>query len=147
MLLVYIWQNIKPWYVASVIFTLFKNLLGFEDLMRKLRFNGTVNLRDPCIFRKTTNSVSQSLSLPFSHSGPHHSFSSVQLLSHVRLFVSPWIAARQASLSITNSRTSLKLTSIDLIVTFILPFVFQHRNGLCFFLIRKIMHVQLQKNK
>ena len=31
-------------------------------------------------------------------------FSSVQLLSHVRLFVTPWIAALQASLSITNSR-------------------------------------------
>ena len=36
-------------------------------------------------------------------------FSSVQLLSHVRLFVTPWIAACQASLSITNSRSSLKL--------------------------------------
>ena len=35
-----------------------------------------------------------------------------QLLSHVRLLVTPWIAARQASLSITNSRSSLKLTSI-----------------------------------
>ena len=40
-------------------------------------------------------------------------FSSVQLLSHVRLFATPWIAARQASLSITNSRSSLKLTSIE----------------------------------
>ena len=40
-------------------------------------------------------------------------FSSVQSLSHVRLFVTPWIAARQASLSITNSRSSLRLTSID----------------------------------
>ena len=39
-------------------------------------------------------------------------FSSVQLLSRVRLSVIPWIAARQASLSITNSRSSLKLTSI-----------------------------------
>ena len=35
-------------------------------------------------------------------------FSSVQLLSHVRLFVTPWIAARQTSLSITNSQSSLK---------------------------------------
>ena len=34
-------------------------------------------------------------------------FSSVQLLSCVRLFTTPWIAARQASLSITNSRSSL----------------------------------------
>ena len=38
-----------------------------------------------------------------------HQFSSVQSLSHVRLFATPWIAARQASLSITNSRSSLKL--------------------------------------
>ena len=34
-------------------------------------------------------------------------------LSRVRLFVTPWIAACQASLSITNSRSSLKLTSIE----------------------------------
>ena len=40
-------------------------------------------------------------------------FSSVQLLSCVRLFVTPWIAARQASLSITNSWSPLKLTSIE----------------------------------
>ena len=39
-------------------------------------------------------------------------FSSVQSLSRVRLFSTPWITARQASLSITNSRSSLKLTSI-----------------------------------
>ena len=38
---------------------------------------------------------------------------SVQSLSHVRLFVIPWITARQASLSITNSRSSLRLTSIE----------------------------------
>ena len=40
-------------------------------------------------------------------------FSSVQLLSRVWLFATPWIAARQASLSITNSRSSLRLTSIE----------------------------------
>ena len=40
-------------------------------------------------------------------------FSSVQLLSHVWLFATPWIAACQASLSITNSRSSLKLMSIE----------------------------------
>ena len=39
--------------------------------------------------------------------------SSVQLLSRVRLFATPWIAARQASLSITNFRSSLRLTSIE----------------------------------
>ena len=40
-------------------------------------------------------------------------FSSVQSLSRVRLFATPWIAARQASLSITNSQSSLRLTSIE----------------------------------
>ena len=41
---------------------------------------------------------------------------SVQLLSHVLLFVTPWTAARQASLSITNSRSLLKLMSIELVM-------------------------------
>ena len=40
-------------------------------------------------------------------------FLSVQWLSHVRLFVIPWITACQASLSITNSRSSPKLMSIE----------------------------------
>ena len=40
-------------------------------------------------------------------------FSSVQSLSRVRLFVTPWIAARQASLSITISQSSLRLMSIE----------------------------------
>ena len=39
--------------------------------------------------------------------------SSVQSLSHLRLFATPWIAAHQASLSITNSQSSLKLVSIE----------------------------------
>ena len=55
--------------------------------------------------------------------------SSVQLLSHVLLFATPWIAARQASLSITNSQSSFKLMSIELVMSsnhFILchPFLF-----------------------
>ena len=41
-------------------------------------------------------------------------FSSVQSLSHVWFFVTPWIAAPQAFLSTTNSRSSLKLMSIEL---------------------------------
>ena len=40
-------------------------------------------------------------------------FSPVQLLSRIPLFVTPWIAAHQASLSITNSRSSPRLTSIE----------------------------------
>ena len=42
--------------------------------------------------------------------------SSVQSLSRVQLFATPWITARQASLSITNSRSSLRLTSIKLVM-------------------------------
>ena len=40
-------------------------------------------------------------------------FSSVQLLSHVQLFATPWTATHQASLSITNSQSLLKLMSIE----------------------------------
>ena len=45
-------------------------------------------------------------------------FSSVQSLSHVWLFATPWTAACQASLSITNSRSLLKLMSIALVMPF-----------------------------
>ena len=43
----------------------------------------------------------------------HLQFSSVQLLSHVWLFATPWIAAHQSSLSIINTQNSLKFTSIE----------------------------------
>ena len=42
-----------------------------------------------------------------------YKFSSVQSLSHVRFFATPWITTHQASLSITNSWSSLRLTSIE----------------------------------
>ena len=42
--------------------------------------------------------------------------SSVQLLSHVQLFATPWTVALQASLSITNYRSLLKLTSTELVI-------------------------------
>ena len=44
---------------------------------------------------------------------PNHQFSSVQSLSCVRLFVTPWIAAHQASMSITNCQSLPKPMSID----------------------------------
>ena len=57
-----------------------------------------------------------------------------QSLSHVRLFATPWIAARQASLPITNSRSSLRLASIESVMPsnylilchplFLLPLIF-----------------------
>ena len=45
-----------------------------------------------------------------------HQFSSVQSLSHVKFFATPWTAACQASLSNTNSRSLLKLMSIELVI-------------------------------
>ena len=54
------------------------------------------------------------VSLPLCHLGnPDTTFSSVQLLSRVHLFATPWTTACQASLSITNSWSSLKLMSIE----------------------------------
>ena len=51
------------------------------------------------------------------HHEPHlDKISSVQFLSRVQLFVTPWTAARQASLSITNSWSSLKLMSTELVM-------------------------------
>ena len=51
--------------------------------------------------------------LDFDHSNRCVQLSSVQSLSRVWLFATPWIAARQASLYITNSHSSLKLMSIE----------------------------------
>ena len=45
-------------------------------------------------------------------------FSSVQALSHIQLFATPWTAARQASLSITNSRSLLRIMSIELVMPY-----------------------------
>ena len=52
-----------------------------------------------------------------SHQGsPFIHFCSIQLLSRVRLFETPWTAACQASLSITNSQSLLKFMSIELVM-------------------------------
>ena len=73
-------------------------------------------------------------------------FSSFELLSCVRLFVTPWTTARQASLTITNSHSLLKLISIELVMPsnhlilchpLLLPSifssirVFSYESGLC----------------
>ena len=62
-----------------------------------------------CALSKRKENIMQSVI--FYHASVQ--FSSVQSLSHVRLFVTPWITARQASLSITISQSSLRLTSIQ----------------------------------
>ena len=48
--------------------------------------------------------------------GERKIFSSDQALGHVQLFVTPWTTACQASLSITNSWSLLKLISIELVM-------------------------------
>ena len=68
-------------------------------------------------------------------------FSSVQSLSHVRICVTPWTAARQASLSTTNSQTLLKLMSIKSVIPsnnlilcyplFLLPSIFPSIRVFC----------------
>ena len=51
------------------------------------------------------------------HVHTYNQFSSAQSLSHVQLFATPWTAAHQASLSMTNSQSLLKLISI----TWVMP--------------------------
>jgi len=65
-----------------------------------------------CVPPPLTNSCIESWWLS-SEMGPSWRFSSIHLLSHVKLFATPWTAACQASLSITNSRSLFKLMSID----------------------------------
>ena len=75
----------------------------------------------PISHAKTTLSLKFSVSLLLTTGLDPHSclkaqFSSLQSLSHVRLFVTPWTAACQAFLSITNSQSLLKLMSIELVI-------------------------------
>ena len=69
-------------------------------------------------------SIDKNISLSYWFLTDSVQFSSVQSLSHVRLFVTPWIAARQASLSITNSWSSLRLMSIESVMpsSHLIPF-------------------------
>ena len=68
------------------------------------------------IHRGHPQSSSMSNINPLSYFYTSVQFSSVQSLSRVRLFATPWIAARQASLSITNSQSLTKLMSIELVM-------------------------------
>ena len=64
---------------------------------------GCLNLWLPCLSRTILAAYFHLIS----------TFSSIQLLSHVWLFATPWTAAHQASLSITNPRSLLKLMSTE----------------------------------
>ena len=66
-----------------------------------------------CFVNCRTRRIRMQLRIGIKLSLPLYQFSSVQSLSRVRLFATPWIAARQASLSITNSWSSHRLTCIE----------------------------------
>ena len=82
-------------------------------------FHGQRSLAGYSPWRCKESDTTEQLSFRFSRSyipvnlDPSVQFSSVQSLSRVRLFATPSIAACQASLSITNSRSSVKLMSIE----------------------------------
>ena len=71
-------------------------------------------LRVPWTARRSNHSILKEISPEYSLEGLM--LSSFQSLSRVWLFTIPWIAARQASLSITNSRSSLRLMSIKSVI-------------------------------
>ena len=70
--------------------------------------------------QQTTEVLTDLVTLPIIEITTHYShsvqFNTVQSLGHVQLFVTPWTAARQASLSITNSQSLLKLMSVKLVM-------------------------------
>ena len=78
-------------------------------------------------------------------------FSSVQLLSHVQLFATPWTGERQSSLSFTNSRSLLRLMSIKSVMPsnhlilccpFLLPLIFP---SIRVFSNEKVIHIRWPK--
>ena len=67
----------------------------------------------PPFYIPTSSALRNQVVLHLVHVWSGWFFSSVQLLSHVPLFATPWTAARQASLSITNSQSPPKPISIE----------------------------------
>ena len=74
---------------------------------------GGTGRRDTCVCMAESLHCSPETTITFLI---NNQFSSVQLHSRVRLFATPWTAARQASLSITNSQSLPKLMSIELVM-------------------------------
>ena len=82
---------------------------------RKGRLTLKININDPRESKPLawSSSVKYTQVHPWCQLMKRQQFSSVQLLSHVRLFATSWIAAHQSSLSITNSQSSLRLKCIE----------------------------------
>ena len=92
----YVW-NLESWYWRTHL----QSYNGDTDIEN--RFMDTVGTGEGRMNQESTTET--------------HTFSSVQSLSCVQLFVTPWIAAWQPSLSITNSQSLLKLMSIDSVMS------------------------------
>ena len=113
-----LWKILQEMGIPDDLTCLLKNLYAGQDATVRTE-HGTTDwfqirkrvhqscILSPCLFNLNADYIMQ-------HAGLDEvQFSSVQLLSHVQLFVTPWSAASQVSLSITNSRSLLKLMSIE----------------------------------
>ena len=100
-----------------------RDLLIFSSISKSKSFKWEQRYFSCCINYETEEPTYSVLIFSYLQMGTHQrlhislllvfQFSSVQSLSRVGLSATPWIAARQVSLSITNSRSSLRLTSIE----------------------------------
>ena len=101
-----------PWtaaHQASLSFTISLNLFKLISIESVMLSNHLILC---CLFSPPAFNLSQHQG-HFQWVGPLHQFRSVQSLSHVWFFVTPWTAAHQASLSITNSQGPHKPMSIE----------------------------------
>ena len=101
---------------------------------------------------KRLNNQNEGTQVKMLHRTIYKQFSSLQLLSHVWLFATPWIAAHQASLSITNSQSLTKLMPIESVMPsnhlilhhplFLLPSIFPN---IRVFSNESALHIRWQK--
>jgi len=84
-----------------------------KDLHNPDNHNGVITHLEPDIMQWKVKWALGNITTNKASGGDGIQFSSVQSLSHVRLFETPWTAAHQASQSITNSQSLLKLLSTE----------------------------------
>ena len=112
-----IWTFVSK--VMSLVFNMLSRFVIAFLLRSKCPLTSLLKSLSAVIFGAQENKVCHCFHYTHTHTHTHThilQFSSVQLLSRVRLFATPWIPARQASLSITNSWSSLRLTSIESVI-------------------------------
>ena len=105
----------RTWFIITVLMTLYNNSIIFA-------ISGSCGSRFLASFLSSFYWMPDIMNFTFSESR----YFSLQSLSRVQLFVTPWITVRQASLSITNSRSSPKLMCIESVI----PLVYWTQIGL-----------------